>query len=60
MFSRIWIFKACYEKPVYRLEKAEDLIVVKRSAEPQKKEFQFVEYVGDGLLQYNIVNLDEI
>ena len=45
---------------MYRLEKAEDLIVVKRSAEPQKKEFQFVEYVGDGLLQYNIVNLDEI
>lgn len=56
----IWIFKACYEKPVYRLEKAEDLIVVKRSAEPQKKDFQFVEYVGDGLLQYNIVNLDDI
>jgi len=56
----IWIFKACYEKPVYRLEKVEDLIVVKRSAEPQKKDFQFVEYVGDGLLQYNIVNLDEI
>merc|ERR1712117_305686 len=56
----IWIFKACYEMPIYRLERAEDLIVVKRSAEPQKKNFQFVEYVGDGLLQYNIVNLDEI
>ena len=35
--SRIWIFKACYEMPIYRLERAEDLIVVKRSAEPQER-----------------------
>ena len=38
MFCSIWIFKACYEKRVYRLERAEDLIVVKRSAdEPQER-----------------------
>ena len=62
MISSIWIYKACYEKPVYRLERVEDLIVVKRSvdAEPQRKKPQYVEFVGDKILEFNIVNADEI
>jgi hypothetical protein len=64
---RYFIFSACTDKTIYRLEKVIGNIIVKRSAEAAGDydgtaagDYQFAEFTGKSMVKYNIVNLGDI